>query len=138
MTWAAADDLSPQANTAEVARLKRIGFVAGLSLPLVTKNNSNRYGITEVEQFRSSSGPKAELTHTVSTNGPWTTFPVPGIPGARGFDQGDASGGGRNVAFAHGDYFYLIGSGWQDGAANEVPRAAMIAVARALYHRVAH
>ena len=48
---ASTDDLSPQANETEVARLKKIGFVAGLSLPLVTKNNANRYGITEVEQF---------------------------------------------------------------------------------------
>ncbi len=136
--WAAADELSPQANKAEVARLKKIGFVAGLSLPLVTKNNANRYGLTAVEQFKSPSGAKAELTHTVSTDGPWTSFPVPGIPGARGFEQGGSSGGGRNIAFTHDDYYYIIGSGWQTGASNAVPRAAIIAAAVALYHRVAH
>ena len=102
----------------------------------MTKNNSNRYGLTEVEQFNSSSGPKAGLTHTVSTDGPFTTFPVPGIPGAHGFEQTGGGGGGRNVAFAHGDYYYLIGSGWQ--SPNGVPQTAMVAVALALYHRVAH
>ena len=136
--WAAGDDLSSQANKAEVARLKKIGFVAGLSLPLVTKNNSNRYGLTAVEQFKASSGAKAELTHTVSTNGPWTSFAVPGIPGARGFEQGGAAGGGRNIAFTHGDYYFIIGSGWQNGSSNAVPRAAIITAALALYHRVAH
>lgn len=134
--WIAQGDLSGPGGQAETARLKHLGFVAGISEQVSTLHNGNRYGLTLVEQFSSAKGPAAELARTVTTNGPWTLFTIPGVPGARGFEQ-DGSRGGRNIAFGHGDYFYVIGSGWQNGASNAVPRAQMIAIAQRLYHRVA-
>lgn len=134
--WAAGDNLPASAAKTETARLRRIGFVAGISEQMQTQTNRDRFGLTLVEQFSSTKGPPAELARSTTTNGPFTTFPVPGVPGGHGFEQ-DGATGGRNIAFVHGNYYYLIGSGWQGGAANGVPRAKMIAVAGQLYRRVA-
>jgi hypothetical protein len=40
----------------------------------------------------------------------YASFRVSGIPGATGFSLGGTSGG-INVAFAHADYYYLVGMG---------------------------
>lgn len=134
--WVAGESMSGAQAQAESARLRKIGFVAGISEQLASPTNRDRYGLTIAEQFKDAQGAKAELTHTVATVGTPTSFPVPGVPGARGFEQ-DGATGGRNIAFTHGDYYYLIGSGWQVKAADGVPRAAMIVAAQKLYHRVA-
>jgi hypothetical protein len=75
------------------------------------------------------------LAYESSVNGPWTYFPVQGIPGARGFEHIGSSGNGRNVAFSDGVYYYLVGAGWS-GSTNAVSRSAVIAAALVLYHRV--
>jgi hypothetical protein len=123
-------------SSAEIARLHRLGFVAGISEQLTSANNQNRYGLTDAEQFSSAKSAEAEVAHSTVVNGPWTVFSVPGVPGARGFEESAAGEGGRNIAFSHGNFVYLIGSGWQATAANGVPRATMVAVARKLYQRV--
>jgi hypothetical protein len=133
--WLAGESLSTSQAQAESARLRHIGFVAGISEPLASSTNTDRYGLTGVEQFKTAKGASAELAHALATNGPWTLFTVPGVPGARGFEQ-DGSAGGRNVAFTHGDYYYIVGSGWQKKASDGVPIATMIAVAQTLYHHV--
>jgi hypothetical protein len=133
--WVGGESLSTSQAQAESARLRHIGFVAGISEPLASSTNTDRYGLTGVEQFKTAKGASAELVHALATNGPWTLFTVPGVPGARGFEQ-DGSAGGRNVAFTHGDDYYIVGSGWQKKAPDGVPRATMIAVAQTLYHHV--
>jgi hypothetical protein len=114
--------------------LHRFGFVAGISEQLSA--NQNRYGLTSVEQFSSAKGAHSELAAETDGDGPWQMFSVPGIPAAVGFGQGGGGQGGRNIAFSHGDYVYLIGSGWQNGNKNGVPQASLIAVAQQLYKRV--
>jgi hypothetical protein len=133
--WLTGEGLSGSQAQAESARLRSIGFSAGISEQLVSPTNTDRYGVSSVEQFKTAKGASAELADAVATNGPWTLFSVPGVPGARGFEQ-DGSAGGRNIAFTHGDYFYIIGSGWQKQASDGVPRATMIAVAQRLDHHV--
>ena len=135
--WAAHEQVPGSTVSAETARLRRIGFIAGVSEQMSSPSSSTREGVTLVEQFKSAKGPEAEIANTTGTNGPWTLFHVQGIPGARGFEQEGGGQGGRNIAFGHGDFFYLIGSGWQGRASNGVSRAEMIAVAQRLYRRVA-
>ena len=135
--WVAANNLSPSADAAEVARLRRLGFVAGITENLVTAGNPNRYGLSLLEQFSSARSARGELVHQTGPSapgGPAPHFAVPGIPGAVGFGGGTDSGG-RNVAFAHGPYYYLVGAGWQGGASNAVSQARLIAVAKRLYAR---
>jgi len=61
---------------------------------------------------------------------------VQGIPDARGFESISNSSSGRNVAFADGDYYHIVGAGWSGGSTNAVSRGAVAAAALALYHRV--
>lgn len=120
---------SPQSET---ARLKRIGFVAAASLNL---NSSQGAGISLVERFRSPAGPRSELANTLATvnGGPagQVRFSVPGIPKSAGFGAA-GSNSGVNVAFADGDYYYVVGE-QPNAPAN---RAGVIASAQKLYHRV--
>lgn len=135
--WVAGNNLSPSADAAEVARLRRLGFVAGIGENLVTAGNPNRYGLSLLEQFtsaRSARGELANQTGPTAPGGPQPHFAVHGIPGAVGFGGGTDSGG-RNVAFSDGRYYYLVGAGWQAGASNAVSQASLIAVAKRLYAR---
>ena len=120
---------SPQSET---ARLKRIGFVAAASLNL---NSSQGDGISLVEQFRSPAGPRSELANTLATvdGGPpgQVRFSVPAIPHSAGFGA-PGSDNGVNVAFADGDYYYVVGE-QPNAPAN---RAGVVASAETLYHRV--
>ena len=120
---------SPQRET---ARLERIGFVAAASVNL---SSSQGYGISLVEQFRSPVGPHAELANTLATvNGGPTgqvRFSVRTIPNSAGFGS-PGSNHGVNVAFADGDYYYVVGE-QPNAPAN---RAGVIASAQKLYDRV--
>ena len=82
----------------------------------------------------SHSAALAEVAHAAASN-PSVVFAVAGIPGAVGFEQTGASGG-RNVAFADGRFYYLVGDGWNNSAKDAVPRATLIAAATKLYQRV--
>ena len=123
-------------DTAETKALKRLGFVAGVSVALVTPNNSNRYGLSYVIQLSSAANARAELKSEYSSDGPWTHFAVPGIPGAVGFERLNATQGARNVTFALGPYAYLVAAAWLDGAHNSVSRSAVISAAKLVYQRV--
>ncbi len=136
--WVSGLGLSISAQNAEEARLRRLGFVAGVAENLLFPGNPNRYGLSLVEQFRSASSAKAELGHGAG-NSPgvkWTYFAVAGIPGARGFETIGKGTSGRNVAFADGRFYYVVGAGWNAPASNVVSRTTLIAAALALYHRV--
>lgn len=115
----------------ETARLKRIGFVTSASQNL---NSAQGDGVSEVEQFRSPAGAQSELAHNLATftaGAGEVKFSVPGIPHATGFG-GSGANSGVNVAFADGDYYYLVGE-QPSAPAN---RAAVIRSAQKLYRRV--
>jgi hypothetical protein len=128
--------LSPRSEAAALNRLRHLGFVAGIDESLSTPGNRDRYGLSLVEQLSSPKSAQAELANAAASNGPWRYFPVSGIPGARGFAGTGSSGGGRNVGFTDGSFYYLVGVGWNGDASNAIPRSTLEAVALALYHRV--
>ena len=132
VTWAQGTDTPSYQLKSETARLKRLGFVAAATLDL---NSSQGDGISLVEQFRSPAGPRSELANTLATvnGGPagQVRFAAPGIPHSAGFGA-PGSNNGVNVAFADGDYYYLVGE-QPNARAN---RAGVIASAQKLYHRV--
>jgi hypothetical protein len=113
--------------------------VAGIADSLITPDNQDRYGLSLVEQFSSPRSAAAELAHETGPSapgGPWTYFAVSGMPQARGFETIDQESGGRNVGFADGAFYYVVGAGWNGGASNAVSRAQVIAATLRLFHRV--
>jgi hypothetical protein len=120
----------------EIARLRKLGFIAGVRENLRAPGNPARAGLSAVEQFSSATSAKAEVVHAATANGPWVTFPVHGIPGARGFEQLSSQGNGRNVAFPEGVYYYIVGAGWGGPSSNAVSRSTVKAAALRLYQRV--
>jgi hypothetical protein len=122
---------SPDQLRSETARLKRIGFVTAASQNL---NSAQGPGVSVVEQFRSPVGARSELAHNLATftaGAGQVKFSVPGIPHSAGFG-GSGANNGVNVAFADGDYYYLVG----EEPSSRANRAAVIASAQKLYHRV--
>jgi hypothetical protein len=132
--WVANTRVPRSAQKAEITRLRKLGFVAGVYESLIT--NENRGGISGVQQFPSAKSASAQLAYESVANGPWTDFSVHGIPDARGFESINNSSSGRNVAFTDGDYYYIVGAGWSGGSTNAVSRGAVVAAALVLYHRV--
>ncbi len=124
---------TPSAQVASVtARYKRLGFVTAASQQL---NGPGGGGVSLVEQFRSPAAARSELANDLATfdGGPAgrVDFRLPGVPNSGGFG-GQGAGGGVNVAWATGDYYYLVGE--QANAASN--RAGVIAAAQKLYHRL--
>ena len=124
-----------QRDTTLAPRLHQLGFVAAVAEELVTPGNPDRYGLSMVVQLSSAANAKAALKAQYSSNGPWTLFTVTGISGAVGFEQVGTQGG-RNIGFALGPYFYLVGAGWQNGAKNAITRSALQAAALLVSNRV--
>jgi hypothetical protein len=118
------------------AQLRKWGFAGGVSGQLSSPNNPNRYGLSLVVELSSQANAKAYLKNISTSNGPWTSFAVSGIPGAIGFESKDSSQGGANVGFTVGPYMYLEGVGWQGSAANEIANKTLIAAAQQVYGRV--
>ncbi len=136
--WITGSGLSPAAQRAEAARLRQLGFKQAAAENLTTPGNSNRYGLSSVEEFSSHKSAEAELVNRTgphSQGAPWSYFRVTQIPGARGFQAQGGTQGGRNIAFVDGPYYYVVGVGWQ-GMANAVPVPKLIAAAIILYHHV--
>lgn len=117
-------------------KLRAWGFAGGIADQLDTPGNSDRYGLSLVVELSSRANADAYLKPLYTTNGPWTRFPVSGIPGAVGFEQKQSGQGGSNVGFTVGHYMYLVGVGWQGASSNEIPNATLIAAAQRLYKRV--
>lgn len=119
--------------------LRRNGFVAGLKEDLHS-STTGADALSVVAQFRTAQGARdqvqAEIASARETAGTYTSFPVPGIPGARGFTLGDGVARGHNVVFSDGPFQYLVGIGFPVGAEDAVTRAQVIAAATALYRRV--
>jgi hypothetical protein len=122
-------------QAAEKAMLNRDGFRAGARENL---QNSATPGLSVVEQFRSPRAARdafalyrSQFKAPGATSGAYAPFHVPGIPAALGFSLG-GSGGGINIAFSDGAYYYLV------GRVGDSPTtiASLIAAAQHLYHRV--
>lgn len=133
------DQQSAAQAAAEKAMLTREGFRAG-AIESLTGDGTPDDGISILEQFRSPTAARDALAFYISqqkepqvesTEGNYVSFEVPGIPGAMGYSLGGASGG-INIAFAHGDYYYLVGR--EGGSPADV--AGLRAAARHLYRRV--
>jgi len=118
------------------AKVRALGFVAGVAEQLTTPGNQNRFGLSMVVQVSSAANAKAALRYDYTSIGPFTLFTVTGIPGAIGFEGSSGGQGGRNIGFTIGPYFYLVGAGWQNGAKNAIPRATLQAAALSLYKHV--
>jgi hypothetical protein len=131
-----ADSFPKSSRKEELARFRSLGFVAGIDENLVTPGNSDRYGLSLMEEFSSAKSARAELAHAAAANPTWTHFSVPGIPGAAGFELAHGAAGGRNVGFTDGPFYYIVGAGWLGSASNAVSRAQLIAAALLLYQRV--
>ena len=136
--WASAENLPPEKQGKEAARIKRLGFVAGLSEQLASSNGPLE-ALSLVERFRSPAAASQELAAQIQNSkasAGFKAFPVPGIRGARGFDQSDGQSSGHNVAFTDGVYYYLVGAGWPTGTPSPPTRAKVISAAQRLYRRV--
>jgi hypothetical protein len=126
-SWVA--EYPPEQRAPEAARLKALGFIAGLTEQLAPAHGGAGEAISNVEQFRSAHGANGDIATQVKqalTRGE-SAFAVAGIPGARGF----GSSRDANVAFSVGAYYYLVG--FESGTAT---RAQLIAAAQSLYRRV--
>ena len=128
-SWVA--EYPPEQRVSEAARLKALGFIAGIAEQLAPAKGGgvNEEAISLVEQFRSAHGASGEVAAQVKqalTRGE-SAFAVAGIPGARGF----GSSRDANVAFSVGAYYYLVG--FESGTAT---RAQLIAAAQSLFRRV--
>jgi hypothetical protein len=125
----------PAQRASEAARLKALGFIAGISERLAPAQGPGATGeaISLVEQFRSAHGANgevaAELKQALARGE--TAFAVAGIPGARGFGSSTASPPDANVAFPLGAYYYLVGFG-----SSAPTRSQLITAAQRLYRRV--
>jgi hypothetical protein len=96
-------------------------------------------GLSVADRFRSSKSARAEVAFaaTPQPGVKQTDFTVPGISGARGFDDtlsGQSSG--HNIAFAAGSYYYLVGVGWPTVLPHPPSRAQLVTAAQRLYKRV--
>jgi len=122
-----------------VDQLRRNGFVAGLGEELHS-NSLDADAVSVVALFKSTDGAQTELQDELAAarRGPagLTTFPVAGIPGARGFALAGGGSQEYKVAFTDGPYLHLAGIGFVAGAVRHPSKAQLVAAAAALYRRV--
>jgi hypothetical protein len=132
-SWVA--EYPPPLRAPEAARLKALGFSAGLTEHLAPANGAgaNEEAISGIEQFRSAHGANGEVASQLqlALKRGENAFAVPEIPGARGFGSSTASPPDANVVFAVGAYYYIVGFG-----SRAPTRAQLITAAQRLYTRV--
>ena len=109
------DQQSPAETAAERAMLTKEGFRGGVVESL--SGSSTNDGLSIVARFPSAAAARSALAYYTAdqqkpsvqaSDGRYASFKVAGVPGAVGFSVGGA-GGGINIAFAQGDYYYLVG-----------------------------
>jgi hypothetical protein len=132
------EQLSGDQATTEKAMLSRDGFRVGVHEDLMSGSTG---GASVVQQFRSPAAARDALAFFVAesktpaaaaTGGAYAPFKVAGIPRAVGFSRGGVNGGGLNIVFTDGAYYYFVGQ--EGGSAAAV--AKLNAAARHLYQRV--
>jgi hypothetical protein len=138
-SWVIVDQSPQSQQTKEAAFLSHLGFIAGVREDLLATSGDGS-GLSTVEEFRSAVGARTELAAVVKSflaSVPGSAvFTVPGVPGARGFALSHPGLVGVNVGFVTGRYCYLVGAGGSPRTPGAPKRAAVIAGARHLYHRV--
>ena len=140
--WASSERLPSKQHAREVARLRRLGFVGGI-VQFFNRAGRASQAISIAMQLGSAEAARAELAswyRNQKASGPdqrFVPFAVPSIPGARGVDlHSPGLGGGHNIGFADGPFFYLVGAAYQGSEPRSRIRAEVIAAAAALYARV--
>lgn len=133
-SWVADEQVPPEKRAAETAKLRALGFVAGLEQRLASTHGGTGEAISIVELFHSSHGASAEAASTLkqATGRGETTFAAPGVPGGHGFGS---SAGNANVTFSIGPYYYLVGDQVPSGTPATTARAQLVAAAESLYRR---
>jgi hypothetical protein len=133
------DEQSAAQTAAEKAMLTRNGFRAG-AVEQLTNDSTGEQGLSIFEQFRSTTAARSALAYYISnlkkpavqaTDGAYKSFKVPTIPGAVGYSLGGTTGG-SDIAFADGQYYYLVG---REGATSH-DVAGLNTAAEDLYRRV--
>ena len=130
--WVASAQLPAAQAAAEKAMLKRNGFRAAVHEDLT---NGAAGAASIVVRFGSPKGAADGMDFYVKQAkgaGQYAPFKVTGIPNAKGFSIGGLNGGGINIVFSDGDYYYLVGQ----EAGSKAAVAKLNAAARQLYQRV--
>jgi hypothetical protein len=141
--WVNVDTQPTKQSAREVARLRRLGFVVGI-FQYFNRDSRERQAVSIAMQLRSAEAARAEVSHWYgnqkASNQPdekSVPFAVPGVPGAHGVDlHSPGVGGGQNIAFADGPFFYLVGATYLGSEQRPRIRAEVIAATTALYARV--
>jgi hypothetical protein len=76
------------------------------------------------------------MENKAASGGSFSAFPVPAIPGARGYRVSGGGSVGENIFFADGPFLYLVGQGRSSGDKTPPTRAGLIAAVKKLYTRV--
>jgi hypothetical protein len=135
--WVAEEHLPPAQQTSETARLQHLGFATAVSERLAPASGPAE-AISVVVLFHSAQAARSNLAAEVrrGTARGASAFAVPGIPGAEGFGGATAGSTGYNVAFAIGNYYYLVGAGYPTGAPHPPTHEELIVAAQRLYARL--
>jgi hypothetical protein len=131
-SWVSEEQLLGDQAAAEKAMLERNGFRAGVHEDLMSGGTG---AASIVEQFRSAQAAAGALGFYLmrsKTFGPYAPFKVTGIPHAVGYSLGGVNGGGINLVFSDGAYYYLVGR----EAGSTAAVANLNTAARHLYQRV--
>jgi hypothetical protein len=134
--WAAAERHANQQH--ETARLRGLGFEAGMLEPLVHKSFGATRATSIVERFRTATGANTELRYhfaRLARRGSHD-FDVVGIPGARGVSATSGRGTRLTVLFTSGRDYYLVSATTVANGAGAMTETQVAAAARAQYLRV--
>jgi hypothetical protein len=131
-SWMSDEQLPADEAAIEKAMFKRDGFRVGVHEDLMSGGTD---GASIVVQFRSPQAAADALDFyrkRAKALGGYAPFKVTGIPHAVGYSIGGVNGGGINISFSEGAYYYLVGR----LAGSKAAIASLNAAARRLYHRV--
>ena len=142
--WVSAGPHVPTVQrSADIARLRREGFAALLS-EFLDRGSERQSGLSWVMQLGSAAAARAELkvdlaeykSETTMGGGAYSAFPIPDVPGARGYRVSGGGSVGENILFADGPFLYLVGQGFSSADKSPPARAGLIAAVTTLYRRV--
>jgi hypothetical protein len=125
-------------SSLSVEQLRRNGFAAGLRQTL-RSYSLGAEASASVARYDSARGARSELENEIAAARrharTYTAFPVPDIPGARGFTL---SGNTKrlNVGFTDGRYLHRLSVGFPSSATQQPSKAQVVAAATALYQRI--
>ncbi|QIK65738.1 hypothetical protein G7072_04730 [Nocardioides sp. HDW12B] len=133
------EEFNAGAPPEQLAALEERGFVAGAFEQLKAPRTAD--AVRVVIGFETPAGAKADVQSGIEDQpgeGEVEKFPVPGVPGAEGFDVFGQQGLiGRNVAFNVGEYQYILGVATQQPASKpQVSQGELAGVAQEWYAAV--